>query len=100
MSFLGGGAECGPSNPLATLGKRLGQDNGLQRDRYGPAAPGPSGANAAMRTQQQQSAEAQRATFQHSFRSGVPVSAATALATAGTPPAWAQDFLKTGLQQH
>ncbi|KAL9940462.1 hypothetical protein V8E36_001167 [Tilletia maclaganii] len=48
MSFLGGGAECGPSNPLATLGKRLGQDNGLQRDRYGPAAAGLSGANAAM----------------------------------------------------
>ncbi|KAL9934717.1 hypothetical protein V8E36_006492 [Tilletia maclaganii] len=46
-------------------------------------------------------AEAQRAAFEHSFRSGAPVSAAPApaLPTAGIPPAWAQDFLKTGLQQ-
>lgn len=41
MSFsdlVSGGAECGPSNPLATFGKRFGQDRGAQMDRYSEGA--------------------------------------------------------------
>ncbi|KAK0533857.1 hypothetical protein OC835_002885 [Tilletia horrida] len=152
MSFLaGGGAECGPSNALATLGKRLGQDNGLQRDRYGPAAGSSSSAGGAaagpagMRTQSsaqgrantaaffdvsgprgpmpydmsplQQAlphhlhqqglpADAQRAAFESSFRNappplqqqmGRPAAASSGTMSAATP-AWAQDFLQSGLQ--
>ncbi|CAD6892545.1 unnamed protein product [Tilletia laevis] len=62
MSFsnlVGGGAECGPSNPLATLGKRLGQDNGPQRDRYG-AGPSSTSAQGGMRTQQEQQQQQQQ----------------------------------------
>ncbi|CAO1631219.1 unnamed protein product [Parajaminaea phylloscopi] len=38
MSFgdlAGGGAACGPSNPLQNLGKRFGQDRSSQLDRFG-----------------------------------------------------------------
>ncbi|KAK0542985.1 hypothetical protein OC846_006333 [Tilletia horrida] len=56
MSFsnlVGGGAECGPSNPLATLGKRFGQDHSTQRDRFGPAPPNVAGpSSSSIRTQQ------------------------------------------------
>ena len=41
--LLGGGADCGPVNPLQQLGKRIGQDRGAQFDKlqHGPdAAPG------------------------------------------------------------
>jgi hypothetical protein len=41
MSFrdlVSGGAECGPSNPLATFGKQFGQDRGAQLDRFGQSA--------------------------------------------------------------
>jgi hypothetical protein len=41
MSFrdlVSGGAECGPSNPLATFGKQFGQDRGAQLDRFGEGA--------------------------------------------------------------
>jgi hypothetical protein len=31
MSFMGGGAECGPANPLASLSKVAQVDNSLQR---------------------------------------------------------------------
>ncbi len=33
MSFIGGGAECGPVNPLAQISKHSQQDRSLQRDR-------------------------------------------------------------------
>ena len=48
MSDLLSGADCGPSNGLQQLGKRLGQDRSTQLDRYGNAA-GPS-SGAGMRT--------------------------------------------------
>lgn len=41
MSFrdlVSGGAECGPSNPLATFGKQFGQDRGAQLDRFGQSS--------------------------------------------------------------
>ncbi|KAE8259635.1 hypothetical protein A4X13_0g863 [Tilletia indica] len=151
MSFsnlVGGGAECGPSNPLATLGKRLGQDNALQRDRYGPGGSSSSAAQSGMRSTQggpnsaaqEQSAffgrpgpgpgpvpydmsplqqalpphghhadAAQRAAFEHSFRnqpqpqqmSGPTPSMSMSGANVMSPaPAWAQDFLKSSMQQN
>ncbi|KDQ27707.1 hypothetical protein PLEOSDRAFT_1104388 [Pleurotus ostreatus PC15] len=39
--LVGGGAECGPSNPLQGLTKRFDQDRGLQQDHFGGRA-GPS----------------------------------------------------------
>ncbi|KAF8420964.1 hypothetical protein L210DRAFT_919896 [Boletus edulis BED1] len=35
--LVGGGAECGPSNPLQTLSKRFDQDRGAQQDVAGPS---------------------------------------------------------------
>lgn len=33
--LVGGGAECGPSNPLQGLSKRFDKDRGLQQDHFG-----------------------------------------------------------------
>lgn len=38
--LVGGGAECGPVNPLQQLGKRFGQDRGTQFDSFGQGVPG------------------------------------------------------------
>ena len=41
--LVGGGAECGPVNPLAQLGKRFGQDRGAQFDTHQDAGSAGSG---------------------------------------------------------
>ncbi|KAI8984687.1 hypothetical protein BDF20DRAFT_834174 [Mycotypha africana] len=53
MSFLdgGGGADCGPANPMASLMKQFGQDRSIQQDRFGPEQRGES-SKAAFRTRQ------------------------------------------------
>ncbi|KAF8813805.1 TPR-like protein [Phlegmacium glaucopus] len=40
--LVGGGAECGPSNPLQGLSKRSDQDRGLQQDHFGAGRVGSS----------------------------------------------------------
>ncbi|WFD32118.1 hypothetical protein MSPP1_003161 [Malassezia sp. CBS 17886] len=48
--LLGGGAECGPVNPLQQLGKRFGQDHGAQFDRTGTMPRGAEGSAAPFRS--------------------------------------------------
>ncbi|KAH9485130.1 Peroxisomal targeting signal receptor [Psilocybe cubensis] len=40
--LVGGGAECGPSNPLQNLSKRFEQDRGIQQDHFGAGRAGSS----------------------------------------------------------
>lgn len=117
MSFpemLGGGAECGPVNPLQQLGKRFGQDRGTQFD--GHSAVGGDARHGGFRTARP--APAQDPAFfareapdaaapfdVHQLRSALPAmdkGAAYArgahAAPVGAPasaatPAWARDFL-------
>ncbi|CCA66374.1 related to peroxisomal targeting signal receptor [Serendipita indica DSM 11827] len=42
LSTLISGADCGPSNALQSLTKRVGGDRGLQQDFFGPGRAGPS----------------------------------------------------------
>ncbi|TXT10614.1 hypothetical protein VHUM_02119 [Vanrija humicola] len=48
--FISGGVECGPSNTLKDVSSLVERDYGVQRDRYGPAAPGPSAGPSSFRT--------------------------------------------------
>ncbi|KIM45239.1 hypothetical protein M413DRAFT_441922 [Hebeloma cylindrosporum] len=48
--LIGGGADCGPSNPLQGLSKRFDQDRGLQQDHFGAGRAGSS--REVFRTQQ------------------------------------------------
>ncbi|WFC95563.1 hypothetical protein MBRA1_002212 [Malassezia brasiliensis] len=113
MSFpemLGGGAECGPVNPLQQLGKRFGQDRGTQFDGHG--AVGGDARHAGFRTTRPAPAQDPAffareapdagAPFEvHQLRSALPAMdkgvayarpAPAAPASAATP-AWARDFL-------
>ncbi|KAL1408810.1 hypothetical protein Q8F55_005624 [Vanrija albida] len=48
--FISGGVECGPSNTLKDVSSLVERDYGVQRDRYGPAASGPSAGPSSFRT--------------------------------------------------
>lgn len=48
--LVGGGAECGPVNPLQQLGKRIGQDRGTQFDSFQHGAADVPGRHAAFRS--------------------------------------------------
>ncbi|KAF9529189.1 hypothetical protein CPB83DRAFT_869092 [Crepidotus variabilis] len=59
LPMLAGGAECGPSNALQGLTKRLDQDRGIQQDFFGTGRAGSS--REGFRTQQGNSAQDQDA---------------------------------------
>lgn len=70
--LVSGGAGCGPSNPLQSIGKRFGQDRGAQQDSFSPGASaqqqGPSfrtqpGGSSSSQQQQAFFGPAQQASF-------------------------------------
>lgn len=118
--LVGGGAGCGPVNPMQQLGKRFGQDRGVQFDSMRPAgADGVPGAPA-FRTARGGGVHDEAAflrgegssafhvdQMRQALPSALPAGAASAWAppragpalagpSAGAAPAWAQDFLQSG----
>ncbi|KJA20716.1 hypothetical protein HYPSUDRAFT_42780 [Hypholoma sublateritium FD-334 SS-4] len=108
--LVGGGADCGPSNPLQGLSKRFDQDRGLQQDHFGAGRAGSS--RDAFRSQQANSSHDQDASrffsaygntapqfsvapaFDlSSMRASLPLSAAPQVNQAPVA-AWAADFLQ------
>lgn len=99
-ALVGGGADCGPSNPLSQLSKQFGNDRGVQQDHFGAS----SSSQQSFRQQGGSSAGGQDEMnrFYNSQRAPSPRHAfdLSPMHRALTPPAWAQAFVQTELQEH
>ncbi|KDR75203.1 hypothetical protein GALMADRAFT_249168 [Galerina marginata CBS 339.88] len=115
--LVGGGAECGPSNPLQGLSKRFDHDRGLQQDHFGAGRAGSS--REVFRSQQANPAQDQdaarffAANASHtpqfvtesaydlsSMHAALPVTPAPQMSMQPNPfsaSAWASDFMQNPL---
>ncbi|KAI5476437.1 peroxisomal biogenesis factor 5 [Pseudohyphozyma bogoriensis] len=100
QALVGGGAECGPVNPLAQMSKLYQQDRSLQQDHYGSQA-GPSSSRFRQAGGPTQTPDEAARFFSRSHsHSPAPQPfdlsplnrALTPQASAGAAPAWAQAF--------